>query len=78
MMQKAKQGSTVFSAWSYDTRVIDRSILDGVLTDQDVKSFIQALPNVADKAETMHANRPGQGNDEADDLEEGDDDEVAE
>jgi hypothetical protein len=66
-MQKSKQASIAFQTWAYDTRVVARNIVDGVITPQDVKHFLGELPDVAAKAETMHTSRPGHDDDDDDD-----------
>ncbi len=66
-MQKSKQASTAFSSWNFDTRVIQRNIIDGVITAQEVKHFLGELPDVSAKGEPMHTVRPGQDDTDMDD-----------
>jgi hypothetical protein len=57
----------------YDTRVIDRNVGDGTLTNDDVKKHIQTLPDVASKAEPFDTSLRGtdRDEDEDDDQDEG-------
>lgn len=69
-MDKSKQISHTFMPWAYDTRVIQRNVNEGVLTQADVKNMLEKLPDVAEKAEPMHTTLGG--NDIDDDMEEQD------
>ena len=66
-MKTTKQGSTTFQSWNFDTRVLQRNMADGVITQNDVKGFLDGLTDVAAKSETMHTNRPGQSDGDLDD-----------
>jgi hypothetical protein len=51
----------------YDTRVLQRNVHDGVLTQASVKTWFETLPDVTSKSEPVRASRPGQGEDLDDD-----------
>ena len=58
--------------WQFDTRVISRNISEGALTNNDYKSFLEKLPDVAAKGEPVRTALPGQGVDDEGDLDEQD------
>ena len=51
----------------YDTRVIQRNVGDGTLSDGDVKKHIETLPDVAAKAQPFETSLRGNDRDDEDD-----------
>jgi hypothetical protein len=51
----------------YDTRVIQRNVGDGTLSEAEVKKHIETLPDVAQKAEPFETSLRGNDRDDEDD-----------
>ena len=50
-----------------DTRVLQRNVQDGLLSADDLKAHLAALPDVTGKGEPLRAARPGLDEDALDD-----------
>lgn len=56
----------------YDTRVLNRNLADGTLTPEELQKHLEALPDVAQKAQPFDTTlRGNERDDEDDDQDEG-------
>ncbi|MFI5298886.1 MAG: hypothetical protein ACHREM_12380 [Polyangiales bacterium] len=54
------QHSVAFKPWRFDQRVQARNLHEGVVTPAELKAHIAALPDVADKCESINLGKPGE------------------
>lgn len=44
--------------WTFDTRVRERNLKSGALTDKDVEKYLSQLPDVGDQSESFGTSQP--------------------
>lgn len=54
------QHSVAFKPWRFDLRVQNRNLNEGVVTAAELKAHLAALPDVADKGESIDLGKPGE------------------
>lgn len=70
MTQKTTQ-----NPWTFDTRVRERNLRSGAVTEKDVEKYLSQLPDLADQAEPFALSQPALAqpevqDDEADEADE--------
>lgn len=64
MTQKTTQ-----NPWTFDTRVRERNLRSGAVTEKDVEKYLSQLPDLADQAEPFALSQPALAQPEVEDDE---------
>ena len=61
--------------WTFDTRVRERNLRSGAVTEKDVEKYLSQLPDLADQAEPFALSQPALAQPEVEDEEPEEDEE---